>query len=188
MTDNSYCILAPGDPVHRSYHDSEYGFPIRGDNELFERLVLEINQAGLSWALILKKRAAFVRAFDGFDIDAVAAYTREDIDRLMGDSGIIRNRRKIEAAIANAQRLVDLRALHGGFHEWLEAHHPLDHAAWTRLFRRTFTFTGPLVVEEFLMSTGWLPGAHSDDCPVQARIIEARPAWLDSHDKTAPDG
>ncbi len=184
----SYCILAPDDPVHRSYHESEYGFPVRGENELFERLVLEINQAGLSWAIVLKKRAAFVKAFDGFDIDTVAAYTPEDVDRLMGDRGIIRNRRKIEAAIENARRLVSLRALHGGFHGWLEAHHPLDHAAWTRLFRKTFVFTGPLVVEEFLMSTGWLPGAHSDDCPVQARIVEARPAWLDRHDKTALDG
>ena len=184
----SYCTFAPGDPVHRSYHDSEYGFPLRGDNELFERLILEINQAGLSWALILKKRAAFVRAFEGFNVDSVASYTEEDVERLMRDSGIIRNRRKIEAAIANARRLVELRALHGDFHGWLEAHHPRDHAAWTRLFRQTVVFTGPLVVEEFLMSTGWLPGAHRDDCPVQERIIKARPPWLDCHDKAPSYG
>ena len=176
----SYCMFAPGDPWHGPYHDMEYGFPVTDERGLFERLVLEINQAGLSWTTILKKRAGFRRAYEGFDVDTVAAYREEDRNRLLADSGVIRNRRKIDAAIANARRIADMRESHGSFHAWLAAHHPRSHPEWTRLFRQTFVFTGPLIVEEFLMSTGWLPGAHCEDCPVMARIIEARPPWLET--------
>ena len=182
----SYCSFAPGDPLHGPYHDNEYGFPVIHERGLFERLVLEINQAGLAWSTILRKRPGFTRAFEGFDIDTIAAYDEDDIGRLLADRGIIRNHRKIEAAIENARRIRGMRASHGGFHAWLEAHHPLSHPEWTRLFRQTFVFTGPLIVEEFLMSTGWLPGAHSDDCPVMARVVDASPAWLRHHGKPGP--
>ncbi|WP_355661199.1 DNA-3-methyladenine glycosylase I [Halomonas salifodinae] len=172
-----YCDTAPSHPVHGPYHDHEYGFPLTDEAALFERLVLEINQAGLSWLTVLNKRAAFRAAFEDFAIDRVAAYGEAERARLLADAGIIRNRLKVDAVIHNARVLRALRDSHGGFHAWLEAHHPLNHADWVRLFRRTFRFTGPEIVGEFLMSSGYLPGAHRDDCPIQARVLAAGPAW-----------
>ncbi|MFG6157789.1 DNA-3-methyladenine glycosylase I [Halomonas sp. 1390] len=172
-----YCDLAPGHPFHGPYHDHEYGFPVDDDATLFERLVLEINQAGLSWLTVLKKRAAFQAAFEGFDVDRVAAYDEAERARLLADAGIIRNRLKVDAAIHNAGVIQALCAEHGSFKAWLDHQHPLEHGDWVHLFKRTFRFTGPEIVGEFLMSSGYLPGAHRDDCPVQARILEARPAW-----------
>src|SRR5690606_38996811 len=121
-----YCDAAPGHPFHGPYHDYEYGFPLNEDDELFERLVLEINQAGLSWLTILKKRDAFRTAYSGFDIDAVAAYGDADRARLLADTGIIRNRLKVDAAIDNARRLIAIREEYGCFKAWLDAHHPLS--------------------------------------------------------------
>ncbi|MCE8017880.1 DNA-3-methyladenine glycosylase I [Halomonas sp. MCCC 1A17488] len=172
-----YCDLAPGHPWHGPYHQEEYGFPVGDDTALFERLVLEINQAGLSWLTVLKKRDAFRRAFDRFDIDRVAAFGDTDRARLLADAGIIRNRLKIEAVIHNASVIQALREEYGSFAGWLDHHHPLPLADWVKLFRRTFRFTGPEIVGEFLMSTGYLPGAHRDDCPVHQRILACRPAW-----------
>ncbi|MDR5865212.1 DNA-3-methyladenine glycosylase I [Halomonas koreensis] len=180
-----YCDLAPEHPFHGPYHDHEYGFPVEGDDALFERLVLEINQAGLSWLTVLKKRAAFRAAFDDFVIDRVAAYGDADRARLLADAGIIRNRRKVDAAIHNAGVVQGLQAEHGSFRAWLEAHHPRPHEDWVTLFRRTFRFTGPEIVGEFLMSTGYLPGAHREDCPVQARILAAGPPWARAAAPTA---
>jgi DNA-3-methyladenine glycosylase I len=174
---SSYCDAAPGHPEHGPYHDHEYGFPLRGDAELLERLTLEIAQAGLSWLTILRRRAGYRRAFEGFDPERVAAFGEEDRARLLGDAGIVRNRLKIDAILANARRVLELRASHGSFAGWLDAHHPLPREAWIRLFRETFRFTGPLIVGEFLTSTGYLPGAHRDDCPVQARVLAAGPPW-----------
>lgn len=175
---SSYCDLAPGHPWHGPYHDEEYGFPIDSEAGLFERLVLEINQAGLSWLTILKKRAAFREAYAGFDVDAVAAFGEAERARLLADAGIIRNRLKVNAAIENARRIQALRDSHGGFRAWLDAHHPLEKAEWVKLFKKTFLFTGGEIVGEFLMSSGYLPGAHRADCPVQARILACGPAWL----------
>ena len=174
----SYCEDAPGHPFHGPYHDTEYGFPLADEAELFERLILEINQAGLSWLTVLKKRAAFKTAYAGFDIDAVAAFDEVDRARLLADAGIIRNRLKVNAAIENARRIVDLRAEFGGFKGWLDAHHPAAHADWVKLFKRTFLFTGGEIVNEFLMSTGYLPGAHEESCPVYARITALDPPWM----------
>ncbi|NJK45404.1 MAG: DNA-3-methyladenine glycosylase I [Pleurocapsa sp. SU_196_0] len=163
--------------VHTAYHNLEYGFPLRTDDALFERLMLEINQAGLSWETILKKREGFTRAYAGFHLETVAAFTDEDVARLLADSSIIRNRLKINAAITNAQRVLELRESHGSFAAWLDAHHPLEKADWVKLFKRTFTFTGGEIVGEFLISTGYLRGAHDADCPVHATILERSPAW-----------
>ncbi len=175
---STYCQIAPGHPFHGPYHEREYGFPARADSVLFERLVLEINQAGLSWLTILKKREAFQAAFEGFDIDKVAAYGARDRRRLLADAGIIRNRLKVEAAIENARRLQQLREAHGSFADWLDLHHPLDKAGWVKLFKKTFRFTGGEIVGEFLMSLGYLPGAHAPDCPVGRRIQRLRPPWM----------
>ncbi len=173
----TYCDVAPGQPWHGPYHDTEYGFPLAGDSELFERLLLEINQAGLSWLTILKKREGFRRAYHGFDPARVARYGKRDTERLLADAGIVRNRLKVEAAISNAKTVLALRRSHGSFAGWLDAHHPRPKEEWVRLFKRTFRFTGGEIVGEFLLSTGYLPGAHRESCPVYARILRRKPAW-----------
>lgn len=173
-----YCDVAPGHPVHGPYHDDEYGFPLTADAALLERLALEINQAGLSWLTVLNKREAFHEAFEGFDVDRVAAYGPAEEARLLANAAIIRNRRKVRAVVANARRVQELRASHGSFAAWLEAHHPLAKADWVRLFKATFAFTGGEITAEFLMSTGFLPGAHRPDCPVYARIAALDPPWM----------
>jgi len=173
----AYCRAAPGHPFHGPYHDEEYGFPAREDRVLFERLVLEINQAGLSWLTILMKRPAFEAAYAGFDIDKVAAFGGSDRERLLGDAGIIRNRLKIEAAIENAKRLQAIRASHGSFAAWLDHHHPRTKPAWVKLFKETFRFTGGEIVGEFLISLGYLPGAHQDWCPAYQKLLSLGPPW-----------
>jgi DNA-3-methyladenine glycosylase I len=171
----TYCDIARSHEWHGPYHDTEYGFPLDGDAALFERLVLEINQAGLSWLTILKKREAFRNAYDGFDPEVVARYGARERRRLLTDPGIVRNRLKIDAAIANAARILELRESHGSFAGWLAAHHPRSKDEWVKLFKSTFRFTGGEIVGEFLMSIGYLPGAHADTCPVQRRILKRRP-------------
>jgi DNA-3-methyladenine glycosylase I len=175
---SSYCDIAPGHPFHGDYHDEEYGFPLADDRLLFERLVLEINQAGLSWLTILKKCEAFRTAYDNFEIEKVAAYGERDRLRLLSDPGIIRNRLKVEAAIYNAQRLLEIQQQYGSFAEWLNQTHPLSKAEWVKVFKKTFRFTGGEIVGEFLMSTGYLPGAHAESCPVYAKIAALNPPWM----------
>lgn len=173
-----YCDVAPGDPFHAPYHDGEYGVPVADDRVLFERLSLEVFQAGLSWLLVLKKRAALNAAFADFDPVTVAAFDDDDRARLLADAGIIRNRLKIDATIENARRLLILQRDHGSFAAWIDAHHPLTKDEWVKLFRKTFKFMGGEVVNEFLMSIGYLPGAHRPDCPAALRIAELGPAWM----------
>ena len=176
---NRYCDAALGHPDHGPYHDREYGFPQSDETVLFERLSLEIFQAGLSWLIVLRKRDTLHRAFSGFVVDPVAAYGAEDVARLLADAGIIRNRRKIDAIIENARRVAALRTTHGSFAAWIAAHHPRPLDQWIKLFRATFVFTGPEVVKEFLMSLGYLPGAHRADCPTYAQIAAHHPPWMD---------
>jgi DNA-3-methyladenine glycosylase I len=145
---------------------------------LFERFVLEINQAGLSWELMLKKRANFHSAFEGYDLDRVAAYGARERARLLADAGIIRNRLKVDAVIENARRVRSLRDSHGGFAAWIETQHPLSKDDWVKLFKKTFKFTGGEITGEFLMSIGYLPGAHRPDCPVAVEIAALGPAWM----------
>ncbi len=171
----SYCTIAPGHPVHHDYHATEYGFPQRDEAVLFERLCLEIFQAGLSWEIVLKRRPGIRAAFEGFDVDRIAAMTDADAARLLADPRIIRNRLKVAAIIGNARRVQALRATHGGFAAWLDAHHPLTKAEWVKLFKRSFLFTGGEIVGSFLMSLDYLPGAHDPDCPVGQRIAGLRP-------------
>ena len=175
---SNYCSVAPGHPIHGPYHDHEYGFPQQEETVLFERLLLEINQAGLSWETILKKLDGFRRAYDDFDVDRVARYGERDRTRLLADPGIIRNRLKVDAAIHNAKVIQNLRTSHGSFAAWLEAHHPLDKADWVKLFKRTFRFTGGEITGEFLMSLGYLPGAHNPECPAFKRAAKQKPAWM----------
>ena len=173
-----YCNSHPEDTYNSVYHNTQYGFPLKDDNLLFERLILEINQAGLSWITILKKAENFRKAYHGFEIAQVAKYNEEQRARLLADPGIIRNRLKINAAILNAQKILELQGEHGSFAAWLDAHHPLTREEWAKLFKQTFVFTGGEIVNEFLMSTGYLAGAHDESCPIFKRVASLRPAWM----------
>lgn len=173
-----YCNSHPEDTFNKQYHDTQYGFPLNTDDELFERLILEINQAGLSWITILKKAENFRKAYSNFKIERIAKYTEKDRARLLADAGIIRNRLKVNAAIVNAQRILELKKEFGSFKGWLDANHPLTKDEWTKLFRKTFVFTGGEIVNEFLMSTGYLPGAHTKDCPIFKKVAAQKPAWM----------
>ena len=163
--------------LHKKYHDQFYGFPIHDDNELFCRLILEINQAGLSWETILKKEQTFRKAYHNFQVVKVAKYSQKDRTRLMNDPGVIRNRLKINAAIVNANAILQLQKEFGSFEKWLVAHHPKSKDQWVKLFRSTFKFTGGEIVNEFLMSIGYLPGAHSAQCPIHKKTLKEKPMW-----------
>ena len=163
--------------VHKNYHDNQYGFSIQNDNELFCRLVLEINQAGLSWTTILHKEKNFRKAYSNFNIKKVAAYNDADVLRLLNDAGIIRNRLKVFAAIHNAVEILKLQKEHGSFKNWLDKHHPLTKAEWVKLFKTTFRFTGGEIVNEFLRSAGYLENAHDEDCPIYKKILLQKAAW-----------
>ncbi|WP_090662382.1 DNA-3-methyladenine glycosylase I [Parafilimonas terrae] len=174
----SYVAALNNDNVHKHYHDKEYGFPLADDDELFARLVLEINQAGLSWTTILNKKDNFFKAYDNFNVKKVAKYNQKKIDTLLNDAGIIRNRLKINAAIENAKKILEIQKEHGSFKKWLDKNHPLTKEEWVKLFKKHFRFTGGEIVNEFLMSSGYLPGAHAEDCPVYKKIIKLKPMWL----------
>jgi DNA-3-methyladenine glycosylase I len=179
----SYCeylLEHPEDTLNKLYHDHEYGFPLLQEAALLERFAHEINQAGLSWTLILKRKDNFHRAFDGFEVDKVAAYREPDVARLLADAGIIRNRLKVNAVIENARRIQALRPEYDSFKGWLDAQAPLSLEDWTKLFKKTFVFTGGEIVREFLVSSGYLPGAHDHDCPVYQQIARLQPAWTRS--------
>lgn len=179
----SYCaaieLMQPEERklLHKNYHDNHYGFPLHDDNELFGRLILEINQAGLSWETILKKEVSFRKAYSDFDIKKIAAYADADRERLLSDAGIIRNKLKVNAAIENARTIVGIQEEFGSFEKWLEHHHPKTKTEWVGLFKKTFRFTGGEIVGEFLMSIGYLPGAHAETCPVQQHILAKKPMW-----------
>lgn len=169
--------------LHKNYHDNYYGFPIHDDNELFGRLILEINQAGLSWETVLKKEESFRKAYDNFDIQKIAAYTEEDRERLLSDSGIIRNKLKVNAAIENAKTILELQKEFGSFEKWLEHHHPKALPEWMKLFKKTFKFTGGEIVNEFLMSTGYLKGAHAETCEIHSKVLAQKPLWKEAEGK-----
>lgn len=174
-------MAEPSRSLHRNYHDNHYGFPIHDDNELFGRLIMEINQAGLSWETILKKEATFRAAYHNFSITKIAAYGEADRARLLSDAGIIRNKLKVNAAIENAKVILVLQKEYGSFEKWLEYHHPKTKAEWVKLFKKTFKFTGGEIVNEFLMSIGYLPGSHTEDCAIHKKVIKHKPMWLQRH-------
>lgn len=180
--ETTYCgaiktMKGPSAVLHQVYHDRLYGFPLDDDCELFGRLILEINQAGLSWTTILQKQEAFRKAYSDYDIDVVASYDEKDVARLLNDAGIIRNRLKIAATIHNARVIGSLRKDAGSFNRWLDQHSGNDLNMWVSLFKKKFKFTGKEIVNEFLMSTGYLPGAHHPDCPVYKTAMAQQPAW-----------
>ncbi|RYM33429.1 DNA-3-methyladenine glycosylase I [Brumimicrobium glaciale] len=176
----SYCEFTKDlkeNHLDRKYHDERYGFPTESDDELFGRLVLEINQAGLSWSLMLKKEENFKKAFDDFSIQKVAKYNKDKIEELMNDAGIIRNRRKIEAVIYNANQIIVIQEKYGNFNLWLDQFLGYSLIEWTKLFKKSFKFTGEKIVEEFLMSTSYLKGAHNENCSIYNKIKNSKPKW-----------
>ncbi len=171
----SYCKaipnMKPADfAVHKKYHDEQYGFEIESDDELFCRLILEINQAGLSWTTILHKEQNFRKAYHQFNIKKVAAYKEKDFERLMNDAGIIRNKLKIKAAIHNAKVIIAIQKEYGSFKNWIEQQHPKTKTEWVKIFKEQFRFTGGEIVNEFLMSAGYLEGAHDKDCAIYKKL------------------
>lgn len=180
----SYCdfvvTIPDDDNVHKIYHNKFYGFPLYDDNELFGRLILEINQAGLSWNTILKKEDKFRSAYNNYEISKIAFYDENDFERLMNDAGIIRNKLKINAVIYNANVILNIQKEFGSFKNWLDQNHPLTKENWVKLFKKHFKFVGGEIVNEFLMSTGYLKGAHKEECPVYKEILLQNPAWLNS--------
>lgn len=176
----SYCeavLTMDKNNLHRIYHDQFYGFPIEDDDELFGRLILEINQAGLSWSTILNKQENFRKAYKNFDIKKIASFKEKDFERLMNDAGIIRNRLKINAAIENAKTILQLQKEYGSFKKWIDHHHPKTKEEWVKIFKNTFRFTGGEIVNEFLMSAGYLPGAHIENCNIYKKVLKAKPPF-----------
>ena len=171
----SYCSYVKdlsSDNVHKLYHDTEYGFPLASDNELFERLILEINQAGLSWETILKKRKNFKIDDDHFEIDVVANYQEDKIQLLLNDAGIIRNKLKIHAAVYNAKAIQGLQQEYGSFKNWLDLQQFEDRNSAVKVFKKYFKFVGGEIVNEFLMSTGYLAGAHEANCAIAKELSQ----------------
>jgi DNA-3-methyladenine glycosylase I len=169
------CAWAQTTPELRRYHDEEYGVRVKRPQAYFERLVLEIFQAGLSWRTVLAKRRAFRKAFADFSPKKIAAFTPSDVRRLLADPGIIRNRLKISAAVKNAAVFMDLSRQRGGFEGFLQSLPLDDPAATVKAFRRRFTFMGPKIVEEFLRSTGHWSVSHEAGCFLAPRA-GARPS------------
>ena len=180
-TTNNYCDYVKNldeEDVHVIYHNTQYGFPVEDDNKLFERLTLEINQAGLSWNTILIKQDNFRKAYSNFDIEKIANYDQGERERLLNDPGIIRNKLKVDAAIYNAQVILELKAEFGSFKNWLDKNHPNRKEDWIKLFKKTFNFTGSEITKEFLLSIGFINGAHSIDCPIYNKIKKLNPKWM----------
>lgn len=169
--------------LNQAYHDKQYGFPLHNDNELFGRLILEINQAGLSWTTILKKQQNFRTAFDNFDIEKIANYGETDRMRLLADRGIIRNKLKIDAVIYNAKAIVVLQKEYGSFENWLDSNDLQTKDEWVKLFKKHFKFVGGEIVNEFLISVGYLKGAHQQSCPIYDKILNANPKWKQRESK-----
>jgi len=167
------CSWADGDPLMEAYHDREWGVPLHGDTQLFGKLILDGFQAGLSWAIILRKRERFLEAFEGFDPERMVSYDRKRISELLKDPGIVRNRQKVEAAVANARAFLDFQEAHGSFDAFLWSFVggvPKQHArktmrqipARTResdrmsaaLSERGFRFVGPTICYAFMQAVG----------------------------------
>lgn len=178
--ENYYCgmIEKLGGP-HIHYHNTEYGFPAKSDDELFRRLMLEVNQAGLSWTTILNKKDNFTKAYNNFNIKKIAGYSEKDKTRLLSDAGIIRNKLKVNAAIFNANKIVELQKEHGSFKAWLDIEFPKTREEWVKLFKKNFKFTGGEITNEFLLGAGYLKGAHHPDCPYYKKVLKLKPKWTE---------
>lgn len=173
-----HCQKLPLDNIHRVHHDTVYGLALKDENELFGRMLMEINQAGLSWDTILKKEDNFRNAYSNFDIQKIARYAEKDIDRLLNDAGIIRNRLKIHAAIYNAKHILKIQKEYGSLFLWIKKQEAADTKEWVKLFKKEFKFVGGEIVHEFLMSIGRIEGAHAPECNRYKQYVTERKKWL----------
>ena len=181
---SSYCEYVntlEKENLHKIYHDTRYGFPLLSDNELFGRLILEINQAGLSWTTILKKQNNFRKSFSNFNIEKIANYGEKEINLLLNNSGIIRNKLKINAVIFNANRILEIQKNHGSFSNWLDKNLTSEIDEWVKLFKQNFKFTGREITKEFLFSTGYLKGAHIETCSIYKKLNNLNPKWKNNY-------
>ena len=181
---SSYCAYVKtleNENLHKIYHDTQYGFPILSDNELFGRLILEINQAGLSWTTILKKQVNIKKAFSNFNIKQIANYGEKEINILLNNPGIIRNKLKINAVIFNANRILEIQKNHDSFSNWLDKNLTSEIDLWVKLFKQNFKFTGGEITKEFLFSTGYLKGAHIETCPIYKKLNNLNPKWKNNY-------
>lgn len=182
MSTKQRCAWCLGDPLYEAYHDEEWGFPVYDDDTLFEFLILETFQAGLSWITILRKRENFRKAFDYFDYKAIAKYDQKKVDKLLQDPGIVRNKLKVNAAITNAQAFIKIQEEFGSFskyywgfvdgkpiknafrdHSKLPANTPLSDVISKDLKKRGFKFVGSTVVYANMQATGMV-NDHEVDC------------------------
>jgi DNA-3-methyladenine glycosylase I len=163
VADKKRCAWVANDPLAIKYHDEEYGVPLEDDDELFERLSLEIFQAGLNWRMVLHKRPAFRKAFAEFSINRVASFGEEDVLRLMDNKDIIRNKLKIKATIENAKRLKAVISEYGSFASYISDLGD-DKEAMYKAFKKRFAFMGPQIAESFFQSVGKLDEMHDAGC------------------------
>ncbi len=159
----SRCEWAEGDPLMEDYHDTEWGFPANNDNELLERLSLQVFQAGLSWKIILYRRKAFYSAFSKFEIAKVAKYGDTEVERLRTDKSIIRNKLKILATIENAKRILRLQKEFGSFQLYLDQI-PNDLTSLQQELKKIFKFVGPEIARMFVMNLGIIEVPHDPTC------------------------
>ncbi len=168
------CTWGASTPDYQAYHDAEWGFPVSDDRRLFEKLCLEGFQSGLSWLTILRKRENFRAAFAGFDVDQVARFGAEDVERLLGDAGIIRHRGKIEATISNAAKALELVAVEGSVAAYVWGFEGSDPAVLAKdLKRRGWRFVGPTTVYAFMQAMG-LVNDHLAGCDIHEPAEQAR--------------
>ena len=161
----SYCRNQPKDSIHHWYHDEVYGKMSEDDNELFGRLVMEINQAGLSWNTVLQKYEGLKLAYSQFNLQKVSMYKEQDISELMGNKNIIRHELKIRSIVYNAQQILEIQKEFGTFKNWIMLQNQISIENWVKLFKKNFKFVGKEIVKEFLSSNGILKGAHDKECP-----------------------
>lgn len=175
---SSYCVrvlkIKDKDDVEKIYHDHHYGARIEDDDELFGVFLMEINQAGLSWRMILLKEKGFRKAYHDFNVKKIAGYKEKDIARLLQDASIVRNKLKIGAAIYNAQAIMRIQKEYGSWRNWFDMNAKeckLNKDAWLKLFKKHFTFVGKEILNEFLMSINQIPGAHDNNCRAYRKTV-----------------
>ena len=160
----TYCQNQPEESIHRWYHDTVYGRMSKNDNELFGRLIMEINQAGLSWNIVLRKYDGIKKAYGDFDILKISHFDDQKISHLMNDKNIIRHELKIRCIVYNASQILRIQKEFGTFQRWILENRQNSIENWTKLFKKNFKFVGKEIVKEFLISNGIIEGAHNKDC------------------------
>ncbi len=160
----AFCNSASAPKIHSQYHKKEYGINPKKDKLFFEALVLEINQTGLSWDLVLKRRNNIKLAFENYNLNKISNFNKKNINDLLSNNKIIRNKKKIIAIIYNSKIFIEIIKDNGSFKKWMDKNKNKSLDQWIKLFKKKFKFTGPSVTKEFLIATGYIAGAHDLNC------------------------